>query len=101
MRKYIILCLSALVLSGCQSYPKNPQEISSFEKRIPVNKTIPNELQPYYVYKPIPRQGSQEVVPNLLYVLTNGETAEEVQIRLERKGIVASKSNLEGNQNEK
>jgi len=86
MRKYIILCMSALVLSGCQSY---------------INKTIPNELQPYYVYKPIQKQGNQEVVPNLLYVLTSGETAEEVQIRLERKGIVATKSDLEGNQNEK
>lgn len=101
MRKYFVLCLGALALSGCQSYPKNPQEIGSFDKRVPVNKTIPNELQPYYVYKPIQKQGNQEVVPNLLYVLTNGETAEEVQIRLERKGIVATNSDLEGNQNEK
>ncbi|MFW1916202.1 hypothetical protein ACG9ZJ_21335 [Acinetobacter sp. ULE_I064] len=101
MRKYIILCMSALVLSGCQSYPKNPLEVGNFDKRVPINKTIPNELQPYYVYKPIQKQGNQEVVPNLLYVLTSGETAEEVQIRLERKGIVATKSDLEGNQNEK
>lgn len=93
MFKYSFLFFSCsfLFLNGCQSYPKKPQEISTFDKRTIVNKTIPEELKPYYVYKPINPHNPQENVPNLLYVLTKGETADEVQIRLEQKGIVAIK----------
>lgn len=39
----LAVCFST-VLSGCQSYPKNPSKPSVFNELVEVNKTVPSEL---------------------------------------------------------
>ncbi|WP_180061824.1 MULTISPECIES: hypothetical protein [unclassified Acinetobacter] len=34
----------SLMVSGCQSYPKNPSKPSFFSELVEVNKTVPTEL---------------------------------------------------------
>lgn len=41
----VALSVSASVLmTGCQSYPKNPSKPSMFNELVEVNKTVPTEL---------------------------------------------------------
>lgn len=88
--KYLLI-LPALLMAGCQSYPKKAAEVSLFADRVTVNKTIPSELQPYYV--PTKRQNvavNNAQLPSVIYVLAPQETLESVQARVEASSAVNS-----------
>lgn len=81
--KYLLI-LPALFMAGCQAYPKKAAGVSIFADRVAVNKTIPSELQPYYV--PTKRQNivvNNTQLPSVIYVLAPQETLEGVKARVE------------------
>jgi hypothetical protein len=90
MNKINILILvfgGAFALTACQTYPKKPAEVSMFAATVPVNKTVPTELQPFIDSEALRRpkiKGDKSsdlntAVPPTVYVLRNGESPQEVK----------------------
>lgn len=67
------LCLSFLV--GCQSYPAKPNQVSSWSKRVVVNRTVPDELKPYELPEKVEYVNDYEEVPTLIIVKKGVEYA--------------------------
>jgi hypothetical protein len=44
MKQFNLLAMAILLLSGCQMMPKEPKKPDS-SPRVPINKTIPPEIQ--------------------------------------------------------
>lgn len=61
-------CLLILV-TGCQSYPKNPISPKIWGKPEPINRYVPYELRPYKVPEKVKYVDEKSIVPKQIIVV--------------------------------